>query len=316
MTFSIIIPVYNVEKYIRECLDSIVKQSFTDYEVILVDDGSTDSSGAICDEYAAKYDSISVIHQENGGAASARNEGIKAAKGEWIWFVDSDDFISEDALKVLDFAFSKYKADMYCFNACKVFEQSDKREKLLFSCENFNVDVSSDEKKLSFFCEELLDYKRGWEVWLRIYKRDIIFGEKLAFANMSEVFAEDLDFTLRYLLYADRIYYICDILYFYRQVGTSLVHSYDENTVIPRLENLALNVYDEIKKIRSKYLRKNFYRIYYNLVNHHIQYKVPSLSNEAVVCQINSSKTAKKWLKTAEKNRRLLSPDMTNRHWF
>ena len=90
---SIIVPVYNVEKYLARCIDSILAQTFTDFELILVDDGSTDNSGEICDEYAGKDPRIIVIHKENGGVSSARNHGLDIARGEYITFVDSDDQI-------------------------------------------------------------------------------------------------------------------------------------------------------------------------------------------------------------------------------
>lgn len=93
-TLSIIVPVYKVEPYLHRCVDSILAQTFTDFELILVDDGSPDNCGAICDEYAAKDSRILVIHKENGGLSDARNAGLDIAKGEYIGFVDSDDYIS------------------------------------------------------------------------------------------------------------------------------------------------------------------------------------------------------------------------------
>ncbi|MDT6814838.1 glycosyltransferase, partial [Enterococcus faecium] len=93
---SIIVPVYKVEKYLRKCVDSILAQTFTDFEVILVDDGSPDNSGKICDEYAEKDNRVRVIHKENGGLSSARNAGIDVARGKYLGFVDSDDYIDED----------------------------------------------------------------------------------------------------------------------------------------------------------------------------------------------------------------------------
>ena len=91
---SIIVPVYNVEKYLKRCVDSILAQTFIDYELILVDDGSSDSSDIICDEYAAKFDKIYVIHQKNGGLSAARNAGMSIARGEYFLFCDSDDYVS------------------------------------------------------------------------------------------------------------------------------------------------------------------------------------------------------------------------------
>ena len=90
---SVIIPVYNVEKYLRKCVDSVLAQDIADMEVILIDDGSPDNSGAICDEYAEKDTRVKVIHKENGGAATARNVGLDIARGKYITFVDSDDYL-------------------------------------------------------------------------------------------------------------------------------------------------------------------------------------------------------------------------------
>lgn len=96
---SIIVPVYKVEKYIHRCIESVLHQTYTNWELILVDDGSPDSCGRICDEYAMYHDKIAVIHKINQGVGAARNTGLHRAEGEWIYFLDSDDFIKEDALK-------------------------------------------------------------------------------------------------------------------------------------------------------------------------------------------------------------------------
>ena len=98
---SVIVPVYNTEKYLRECIDSILAQTFRDFELILVDDGSTDGSGAICDEYAKQDERIRVIHQENGGITVARKSGVRAARGEYVTFVDSDDWIDKDMYRIM-----------------------------------------------------------------------------------------------------------------------------------------------------------------------------------------------------------------------
>ena len=101
MTISIVIPVYNVQDYIKKCLDSILSQTFSDLEIILVDDGSTDLSGRICDYYSENDKRIKVIHTANGGLSEARNVGIKNATSEWITFIDSDDYVSSDYIEYL-----------------------------------------------------------------------------------------------------------------------------------------------------------------------------------------------------------------------
>lgn len=100
MKLSVIIPVYNTEKYLSRCVDSVLGQSFTDFELLLVDDGSTDDSGTICDEYAEKDNRVRVFHKENGGASSARNLGLDHAQGEWVTFIDSDDYIEDDFFSI------------------------------------------------------------------------------------------------------------------------------------------------------------------------------------------------------------------------
>lgn len=112
MKLSIIVPVYKVEKYIRRCLDSIINQTFTDFELILVDDGSPDTSGEICEGYAKKDERIRVIHQENKGLSGARNTGVEVSKGEYIGFVDSDDWIELEMYEKLITAAEKYGADI------------------------------------------------------------------------------------------------------------------------------------------------------------------------------------------------------------
>ena len=109
---SIIVPIYNVDSYLRKCFDSIISQTYSDFELILVDDGSTDDSPKICDEYARKDDRIIVIHKKNGGVSSARNAGLNVAKGEYIGFIDPDDYIVSEMYECMVNAIEKYKSDM------------------------------------------------------------------------------------------------------------------------------------------------------------------------------------------------------------
>ena len=120
--FSVLIPVYNVEKYLAECVDSVLGQSYTDYEIILVDDGATDSSGTMCDEYALKDSRIRVIHRENGGLSAARNTGLRAATGEYVYFLDSDDYIEPQTLASLISAANKEQADVVFFDGQVFFD--------------------------------------------------------------------------------------------------------------------------------------------------------------------------------------------------
>lgn len=116
---SVIIPVFNRKKYICRCIDSILKQTFTDYEVIVVDDGSYDGTDKICDEYAQKFEKVKVVHQKNGGVSKARNKGIALAEGKYITFIDSDDYILPDYLQKINEAYKKYGEEfLYCTSFC------------------------------------------------------------------------------------------------------------------------------------------------------------------------------------------------------
>ncbi len=134
MFFSLIIPVYNVEKYLGECIDSILRQDFSDYELILVDDGSKDSSGKICDSYSEKYDFIKTIHKKNGGQADARNVGANAASGEYIIYLDSDDYIISDLfLSDIYKHIQQKNSDIVMYKFQKYFDDTGVMENCTFS---------------------------------------------------------------------------------------------------------------------------------------------------------------------------------------
>ncbi|EGO8248310.1 glycosyltransferase, partial [Enterococcus faecalis] len=126
---SIIVPVYNVEKYLEKCVRSILAQTFTDFELILVDDGSPDSSGAMCDQFAEQDQRVKVIHKENGGLSDARNAGIEIATGEYLGFVDSDDYIADDMYELLYTNIVKEDADLSICGIYDVYEGKEPVEK-------------------------------------------------------------------------------------------------------------------------------------------------------------------------------------------
>lgn len=119
---SIIIPVYNVKKYLPECFENVIRKSKYNVEILLIDDGSTDGSEQLCDEYASQYDNVKVFHKENGGSGSARNIGLQLATGEYVLFLDSDDYITIEALEDLYEKSNKQRLDILLFGACSFFE--------------------------------------------------------------------------------------------------------------------------------------------------------------------------------------------------
>ena len=133
MKFSIIVPVYNVEKYVKQCINSILSQTYINYELILVDDGSTDSSGSICDSFKNNK-LIKVFHKKNGGLSDARNYGFKKAEGEYVIFLDSDDYwIDNDFLSNINKMLIKKNYDLIIFNTIKYFDESEKKSNPRFN---------------------------------------------------------------------------------------------------------------------------------------------------------------------------------------
>ena len=166
---SVIIPVYNVEKYLEECVNSVINQTYKNIEVILVDDGSTDSSGDICDEYVMFDSRISVLHKANGGLSSARNAGMKKASGEWIYFLDSDDFLELDMLSHLVNLATRKQADIVFFDACSFTDDgTDIRQSYIVK----NDYPDSNGKEMFARLQDNGDFH--CPVWLMFYNGDFL----------------------------------------------------------------------------------------------------------------------------------------------
>ena len=208
MKFSIIIPVYNVEQYLRDCLDSVLNQTFSDWEAICVNDGSTDGSSVILDEYAAKDSRFKMISQNNAGTAAARNTGLKVANGDYIFFLDSDDWIEDYALQIL--ADSVNDEDVLCFSGKRYFEVTN----------TFNPADELTEKQyrngMDYYNENAL-LARDFAfvcVVLRVYKRTFIIGNNLFFDE--DVSFEDNLWVPIVLFNAQEVKVVHDVIYVYR----------------------------------------------------------------------------------------------------
>lgn len=200
--FSIIIPVYNVEPYLRECLDSVLGQTFTDWEAICVNDGSTDGSAAILDDYARRDKRFLIIAQPNGGLSAARNTGLAAATGEYVLFLDSDDWVEPTMLKQL--APHCNSTDMLCF-ACRRTDNgaSDPLQTEQAAGWDYYNRHALERREVPFVC-----------VWQRCYRRQFLAENRLHFRE--GILHEDNEFTPRACLAAKTVKVIPDVLYHYR----------------------------------------------------------------------------------------------------
>lgn len=246
--FSVILPVYNVYDLLERCVQSVLQQGFSDYEILLVDDGSTDGSGQLCDQLAAANPGIRVIHKENGGLASARNAGLSQAAGQYIWFVDSDDWIEPDSLQLL-FDACREKPDMVKFSHYRVTQE--------------RVAVKSNAPEGLYRQEQLESlwdmafYSTGKYVLsacTHIYNRQFLQENSLCFVSERQVGSEDYLFNLQAMAMCRCICVTGHTLYNYEQRMGSLTQRYKPQ-LPERYAQLyrLLQAYYEQKQLLSRY---------------------------------------------------------------
>lgn len=216
---SIIIPVYKVEQYLRQCLDSIVHQTYRDLEIILVDDGSPDNCGVICDEYAQKDERVIVIHKENGGVNTARNLGIQKATGDWLAFVDSDDWCDLDYYEKLMDALGDLTPDIFMAGGYIKEYYSDTK-----TIHTFNNDFYVDDRNgIEELMENIIVYGLPWD---KIYKVSFFQNNQLSFDTSVKSF-DDIWANLQFFCAAKSVGGCISIGYHYRQVPTSITKGFN-----------------------------------------------------------------------------------------
>lgn len=239
---SIIVPVYNVEKYLRRCLDSLVNQTLKDIEIIVVNDGSPDNSQDIIDEYASKYSIIKSFIKENGGVGRARNYGIQKANGEYIGFVDSDDYVKEDMFELLYKKAIEENADYVTCDLMFTYENKNKANEISLGIR----DVNSDIKKAGllsplYSCTKLI-------------KKDFLLNSGLMFSE--GLWYEDLPVTIPLFVLANKVAYVTKPLYYYVQRDGSVMNS---------KYNVKMNdIFVEMDKVCKTFKDKGLFEEYYS----------------------------------------------------
>lgn len=220
MFFSIVIPVYNVEKYLSECVDSILAQTFGDFELILVDDGAKDSSGQICDEYAKKDERVRVIHKPNGGAADSRNVGTAHAQGEYLMFIDSDDYLDRNTALEEIYEKAKCGTDIVCYKFKKYFESSGQFAPCSFKIPDLSQYTTIADKLMAlvshdaFYCSP----------WSKVMKMSLIKDNGIEFEK--GLLCEDQEWYYHIMLAAEGIDGIDKDYIVYRQTSNSTSRSW------------------------------------------------------------------------------------------
>lgn len=229
---SVIVPVYKVEKYLCKCVDSILTQTFTDFELWLVDDGSPDNCGIICDEYASKDIRVKVIHKENGGLSDARNAALDVMQGKYVFFVDSDDWISDNALEVMHESLQRTGAKVATGNIVSAYE--DGREEVLYS-------PTLEEKML--VGEEMLTTLLRPNAWNRLYAAELFENLRYPIGRLYE----DVFTYHKILAQIDRMVLVGKNTYYYLIRYGSIMNS---NYTI-RFTDIVDAVYDRVKWLDS-----------------------------------------------------------------
>lgn len=234
---SIIVPVYQVEKYIAQCIESMLNQTFTDFELILIDDGSRDNSGKICDTYAEKDDRITVIHTENRGAAAARNIGLERASGRYIAFLDGDDYSPENMLQRFYEVINGSEYDIAVSDFLNILPD-----------EKDNFTLHLEEKTVSG--REVLEHLKNeknygvWTiVWNKIYKREVL--ENIRFPDGK--YFEDEFFSDLFYLKSNKIRVISDVLCYHRVLSSSTMNTQKAENYLDLIDAFRerLNIYFE-----------------------------------------------------------------------
>ncbi len=240
---SVIVPIYKVEKYLRQCIESLIAQPLSDFEIILVDDGSPDSCPLICDEYAALDSRIKVVHKSNGGLVSARKAGFEASKGEYIGFVDGDDWIEPFMFEKMQKAVGEYHPDMVLSEFFCNFDDHVQN-----SSQNFNEGFYSKEKLISdiyplmLFNGTYYNFGVSPSCWSKLYKRELL-EKNLYLVDDRTRMGEDAAFTYPCLLDAQSAFCIKTPMYHYRITNQSMSKAYDE-----RLHGIIMLSFERLKE--------------------------------------------------------------------
>lgn len=275
---SIIVPIYNVEKYLEVCLNSIINQTYKNLEIILVNDGSTDSCLDICNKYKIKDERILLINKQNGGLSDARNMGIEVASGKYIMFIDSDDWIDLNMVEILYKVHVKYNA---CLVQCGFIREFEENEVILDNnIQNTIIKILDNKQVLKSICNT--DGVKNIVVWNKLYRKDLF--DNITFPK-GRIY-EDGFTTYKILDKSKRIIDINNQMYHYRQREGSIINSDFDikkldaiDSLKERIEYFKLKKYDELVSLSQKQLQEILKGLYIKTYESNISNKKGILKN-------------------------------------
>mgnify|MGYP001860306502 CR=1 FL=1 len=239
---SVIVPVYNAEKYLSDCIDSILNQTLKEFELILINDGSTDNSLQICREKAAKDSRIKIINKKNEGQGYARNIGIDSAKGEFITFVDSDDYIDNEAYEKMYELCKKYHAD-YCVTPFSIKSNIKKDEIKIYEGREIKNKILID--LLGNYPQNSIGSVIGPSVCTKLFNSKIIKDNKIKFISERQYSSEDNIFNINYILFSNKVVMYNKNFYHYRNVDNSFSHRYRDE-YLKKINNMYIYIRDNL----------------------------------------------------------------------
>ena len=261
-TVSIIVPVYNAENTLSRCVDSILHQEYTDFELLLVDDGSLDSSGAICDRYASLDSRVHVIHKENSGVSDSRNMALDHARGTYLQFLDSDDWITPNATDLLVQTAEYYHCDMVISDFYRVIgERVSHKGDIEDDC------VLTQEEFATHMMENPADFYYG-VLWNKLFRRDIVEKYHLRM-NPDISWCEDFMFNLEYIRHADVFYALQVPIYYYVKTKGSLASQGMNITKTIKMKLMVFEYYNNFYKhvLDEEDYEKNRLQVYHFLID-------------------------------------------------
>ncbi len=274
---TVVVPVYNVEGYLRPCLDSIEQQTFRDFEAILINDGSTDGCLSILQEYAARNNNFIVINQENKGLGEVRNVGIRCAQGEYVAFVDSDDILRKDYLERMYTEIVRQDADIVCCEYKFQFENG-----LRFRIFPGIYAVSNEKKAISRLMRDITLHHFSWN---KLYKLSLFTDHNIRFPAMC---FEDIATTSRVFYYAKKIAFIPQPLYYYVQRGSSIMHNITYKRLQEHINSVAIvraffeqtGEYEQYQKAVKQCVSVVRMHVVSDLIMMHLQNRMPGTNRD------------------------------------
>mgnify|MGYP001253867170 CR=1 FL=1 len=261
---SIVVPVYNVCEFLPQCMESLVRQSYPNIEIIAVNDGSTDNSLEILDQYAQEFPQVKIISQDNAGLSAARNTGIASSKGEYLCFVDGDDWVDTDAcLKAIE-AVLKNNVDIVCWNYVKEYRHNSIHVQCIKVNELYEENtVKNLYRRIVGPIKEELGFPQYLDslstVWGKLYKSELIKKNSISFVSTKEIGTEDLLFNVEVFSHIRRAYLMTDCLSHYRKYNlTSLTATYKPNLAVQwtNLQNRVLAIIGQDVELRQAYMNR------------------------------------------------------------